>query len=228
MKEETVPSQTRLAKLQKAKDAALSYRLKEPEIVDGFRGPGDNIVPIENIVPDPDVPSWLVGKFDDPSKVVIFQSKNPGLILSLKKSRVFFDADMVKQEEPGAMANFAKTNGYFPTDDAELIEIIMGSPRYGTEFWDVEDAKKASQEQNFQAFAADMADDPKLLERLVHENPEKVRMIFRKLGVKSADTFEELGATVEEPQKPAPPSESEAPPAAGKPGDEGDDFDLNV
>jgi len=136
MSEEKPLSQTRLAKLQAAKDAALHYRLKEPEVVDGFRGPSpqDALISIEDIIPDPETPSWLFEKFDDPSKVVIFQSKNPGLILSLKKSRTFFDADMVKQEEPGAMANFAKTGGFYATDDAELIKIIKGSDRYGSEF----------------------------------------------------------------------------------------------
>jgi len=234
MQEEKPLSTPRLAKLQAAKEAALHYRLKEPEIVDGFRGPSpqEALISIEDIIPDPETPSWLFEKFDDPSKVVIFQSKNPGLILSLKRSRTFYDADMTKQEEPGAMANFAKTGGFFATDDPELIKIIKNSGRYGSEYWDVRDAKKAAQEQNFQAFAADMADDPKLLERLVNENPEKIRMLFRKLGVKSSDTFEEASAPTLAPVSPETPPEAappEAPPSQGPPSaasasGEGDDF----
>lgn len=230
MSEESPTGLTRLEKLQQAKEAALSYRLKEPDVIDGLRGPSEPIIPIEDIIPDPDVPSWLIEsrKFKHPERVIIFQSKNPGLILSLKKSRVFFDADMVKQEEPGAMANFAKTDGFYATDDEELIAIIQNSPRYGTEFWDIQDAKKAAQEQNFQAFAADVADDPKLLERLVNENPEAIRQVFRKLGVKGGATFEEA-APPETPQEPVVDEKTKViePPkkGKGKPSDEGDDFE---
>lgn len=227
----------RMQRLQEAKEAVARYRAKEPEVLDGMRGPsGEKSVPIENILPDPDYPAWLLAKFKDPKKVVIFQSFNPGLMLTLKKSRTFFDADMQKQEEPGALANFAKTHGFFPTDDEELIEIIRGSRGYGSEFWDIEDAKKAHQEQNFQAFAADVADNPELLERLVKDNPEKVRMLFKKFGVQGGDAFKEAGEESKAQAESTEKSDPKAPKSKGKrgrkpkpkpeaPSDEGDDFD---
>ena len=199
------------------KEAAERFRAKTPEVI-GMRGPGDISYPIEDVMPDPKYPSWLVDKFDHPEDVVIFQALNPGLLLALEESSTFYDNHMKKVEIKGFQANFAKSRGFFATDNKEHIALIKKAARYGSEFWDVEDAKKQAQAQNYQAFLADVQDNPMLLKKLIEDNPEKIRTIFKRLQATQKESFvEEKSKEVEEPEK---PEESEKSSPA-----EGDDFE---
>lgn len=183
------------------REAADRFRKKKPAVI-GMRGSGDASYPIEDVMPDPEYPAWLIGKFKDPRKVVIFQSLNPGLLLSVEESEIFYDNKMRKVEKKGFIANFAKSRGFFATDNQEIIKSMKASERYGAGFWDVEDAKKAAQQQNFNAFLADVQDNPMLLKKLTEEAPEKIRTIFRRLVAASDEEFEEDELEEEEPPEP--------------------------
>lgn len=74
---------------------------------------------------------------------MLFVCKYPNGKYVFKSASFFYDSNGNRQYKPGTSIKFE--NGYFETNDKELIEQIKASPYFGVEIW-AEGKSEASEE----------------------------------------------------------------------------------